>query len=104
MPDVVHQLEKVFGGSDDERTYCVTFHDSDVFRLRQCQPSSHSSGSGSPQWLAEIVERVASGPLRSHFSFTAGDFLEIAESDITEVVDEQTGQRLYIHTDGTPTI
>ncbi len=104
MSDVVHQLDEVFGGSDDQCTYRVTFRDGDVFRLRQPQPSSHSSRGGSPQWLAEIVERAASGPDRSHFSFMPGDCLEIAESDIVEVVDEQTGHRVYIRADGTPTI
>ncbi len=35
MPDLVHQLDHIFGGADDECTYRVTFGDGDVFRLRQ---------------------------------------------------------------------
>ena len=104
MPDVLHQLKRVFGGAEDQRIYRVTFRDGDVFRLRQLQASSHSSETGSPQWLAETVQRAAAGALRSHFSFTPGDFLEFAEADILEVVDDQTGQTLYASHDGTQTI
>ena len=103
MPGVVHQLEHVFAG-DDKRTYRVTFDDGDVFVLRQLERSSHSFDTGIAEWLAEIVERVAARPDRAEPFFTPGDFLEIAESDIVEVVDEQTDQKLYTRADGTPTI
>ena len=103
MPDVVHHLEKLIP-KGDERTYRIRFSDGDVFRLRQLHPSSHSFDTGIAEWLAEIVELVTSVRPVARSSFTPGDFLEIAESDIVEVVDEQTRQTLFTRTDATPTI
>ena len=103
MPDVVHHLEHLFP-KDDQRTYRVKFRDGDVFRLRQLQPSSHSFDTGVAAWLAEIVELVRSGRPGSKSAFASGDFLEIVESDIAEVIDEQTEQTIFTCTDATRTI
>lgn len=96
-PQVVHQLAPVFA-RDDTQTYRVSFCDGDVFRLRQLTPTDHSFDEGIAKWMAEIVEAVSGALPDFHQRFQPGSFVEFLESDIREIIREETGETLFSST------
>jgi hypothetical protein len=52
--------------------------------------------------MAEIVEAISGTLPDFRQIFEPGSFVEFPESDIREIIREETGETLFISTDATP--
>jgi hypothetical protein len=95
-----HRLSHVLG-REDSRVLRVTLFDGGIFRLSDFEQVDPSIYGDTDRWSARVEEAVAG----SHPDFKRlhrpGSLLDLHESDITEVLDESSGEVCY---HATPTI
>ena len=98
-----HQLSHILE-RDDSRVMRVTFSNGNIFRLRDFEQVDPSIYGDSDRWCATIEEAVSGNHPDFHRLFLPGSMLDSHESDITEIIDESSGEIVYASPHGTPTI
>ena len=79
----------------------VTFSNGDIFRLSDFEQVDPSIYGDTDRWCARVEEAVASMHPDFKRLYLPGSLLDLHESDITEVLDESSGEVCY---HATPTI
>jgi hypothetical protein len=69
--------------------------DGTVFRLRRFHIVDHSIYGDSDKWCAEVVEPVFGSHPEFKRLHRPGNFLDLVESDIASVQDDETGQLMH---------
>jgi hypothetical protein len=94
IPEATHRFEPLFT-EDDNRVFRITLRRGGVFRLN-CFTVLDPSIYGIPdQWCANVVEPIEGKHPKFHKLFHAGSGVDFVESDITEIVDDATGEVIY---------
>ena len=92
-----HKLRHVFELSG-ERVFSVSFIDGEVFRLRRFSIVDHSVYGNSDKWCAEVVEAVSARHPDFKRLHKPGNGLDLLESDIASIRDDETGQLVHKRT------
>jgi hypothetical protein len=95
-----HQLSHILD-HEDSRVMRVTFSDGGIFRLRDFEQVDASIYGDTDRWCARVEEAVAGRHPDFKRLFLPGSLLDLHESDISEVLDESSGEVCY---HATPTI
>jgi hypothetical protein len=100
IPTAAHQFGDLFRG-DDSRVLRVSFSDGAVFRLRGFSVIDPSIYGDADKWMASVEEAIAGHHPDFRRLFPVGSSLDFVESDITEILDEGTGDTLFTRASGT---
>jgi hypothetical protein len=95
-----HQLSHILD-REDSQVLRLTFADGGVFRLREFEQVDPSIYGDTDRRCARVEEAVAGTHPDFKRLFQRGSLLDLHESDISQIVDEFSGEVLY---DATPTI
>ena len=102
MTQAPHQLAR-FLVHEDRRILRVTIP-AGIFRLKEFEPVDPSIYGDTDRWCATIEEAVSGSHPDFHRLFRSGSMLDLHESDITEIIDERSGDIVYASSHGTRTI
>ena len=93
-PPASHRFGEFFE-ADDSRIFRITLEGQDVFRLQTFSIVDPAIYGVPDQWNALVVEPVSGRHPDFHRLFLAGSGVDFVESDITEIIDEQSGCVIY---------
>jgi len=95
IPSSSHRFRELFE-ADDSRIYRITLRGEDVFRLRSFSVVDPSIYSISDQWTAVVVEPISGKHPKFQQLFHSGSGVDFVESEITEIFDETSGEKVYV--------
>jgi hypothetical protein len=90
-----HRFRELFE-ADDSRIYRITLRGEDVFRLCHFRIVDPSIYSVSDQWTADVVEPISGKHPKFQQLFHSGSGVDFVESEITEIFDETSGEKVYV--------
>src|SRR5437763_3823737 len=88
-----HQLSHILD-HEDSRVMRVTFSDG-IFRLSDFEQVDPSIYGDTDRWCARVEEAVAGTHPDFKRLFPSGSLLDLHEGDISEVLDESSGEVCY---------
>ena len=95
IPSASHRFRELFR-ADVTRTLRITFRDGDIYRFSSFRIVDPSIYSISDQWNGTVLEQVAGGHPVFRQRFPSGAMIDFVESDIVEIFDETSGEKVYV--------
>jgi hypothetical protein len=95
IPSSSHRFRELFE-ADATRIFRITLRGEDVFRLRRFCIVDPSIDYLPDEWNADVVEPISGKHPKFQQLFHSGSGVDFVESEITEIFDETSGEKVYV--------